>query len=93
MESTHRVEIGGERIAVTLLKPLDKGFHVGRDYFFRGLGLWALDVVPKLHFSAPECPGGVSIVSHPPVRQRRALPAGRKERRGGVVGPSGRLDK
>jgi hypothetical protein len=52
-----------------------------------------LDVVPKLHFSAPECPGGVSIVSHPPVRQRRALPAGRKERRGGVVGPSGRLDK
>ena len=49
MESTHRVEVGGECIAVTLLKLLNEGFYVGRDYFFRGLGLWALDVVSELH--------------------------------------------
>src|SRR5664280_2403429 len=45
-----------------------------------GFGLWLLAL--NCMFFAPECPGGTFFVSHPPVRQKRTLPAGRKERRG-----------
>src|SRR5580698_3290821 len=37
MEAAHRVEIGGERIAVPCLKLLDEALHVGGDDLFRGL--------------------------------------------------------
>ena len=37
MEAAHRVEIGGERIAVSCLQLLDEALHVGGNDFFRGL--------------------------------------------------------